>query len=45
MVAINIIEFGLLFLELLKISEFFRNDEETFEGLIEPKLEGEGTEA
>ena len=28
------------YLKLLKISDCFRNNEETFEGLIEPKLEG-----
>ena len=28
------------YLRLLKISDCFRNNEETFEGLVEPKLEG-----
>ena len=28
------------YLKLLKISDCFRNNEETFEGLVEPKLEG-----
>ena len=39
-VAINFIEVGSLYLKLLKISDCFRNNEETFEGLVEPKLEG-----
>ena len=29
-----------LYLRSLKISDCFRNNEETFEGLVEPKLEG-----
>ena len=28
------------YLKLLKISDCFRNNEETFEGLVKPKLEG-----
>ena len=46
-VTINFIEVGSLllklvhfYLKLLKISDCFRINEETFEGLVEPKLEG-----
>ena len=37
-VAINFIEVGSLLFEVTKISDCFRNNEETFEGLVEPKL-------
>ena len=40
-VAINLVEFGsLLFCVTKKIQKFSEKDEEIFEGLIEPKLEG-----
>ena len=31
-------QLGHFYLKLLKISDCFRNNEETFEGLVEPKL-------
>ena len=39
-VAINFVEFGSLLFEVTKNSEISENDEEIFEGLFEPKLEG-----
>ena len=36
--AINFIEVGSLLFEVTKILDCFRNNEETFEGLVEPKL-------
>ena len=40
-VAINFVEFGSLLFEVAKkIQNFSENNEEIFEGLIEPKLEG-----
>ena len=39
-VAINFVEFGSLLFEVTKFQKFSENDEEIFEGLFEPKLEG-----
>ena len=37
-VTINFIKVGSLLFEVTKILDCFRNNEETFEGLVEPKL-------